>query len=440
MVLGLLFYLDEIEQRGDFGASNSLWDYCLNGLRIPEAQAFLRVKATRLIRKYPQAIARLRDGRLNLSTLVALRKALTPENADVLFRQVEGKTKKQAVEIAAMTTVRVVAKSSIRPVKPHIVLAPPEVTELRLAEQATTDVAATATPAPSSPEPLPETYLVMGVEDVRDLHSVSATQCKVTVTAPMQFQRDLEELATLVNHRVPDGDLAGILQYAVRKLLNDLRKKRGLLPVSDGDGATQASEGASAPSTETERVIAASTQSVSSPGFTPVAAVTKAAGSQPAPAGGYSRVHVPEALQRSVWVRDGGCCQRRLKNGKICGSKWQCEFDHIKPVALGGLTVYENLRVLCHRCNQIAERSLFGDEFVDRRIREKSKPRGKEPARAVAMADPPKRQSSLLGLDQVISTAVRPAPAPMPVVRHDESVTCVEESLAPVTRRQSQAP
>lgn len=58
--------------------------------------------------------------------------------------------------------------------------------------------------------------------------------------------------------------------------------------------------------------------------------------------------------------------------------------------AHGGRTVEENLRVLCRRCNQVAERSLFGDEFVDRRIRERKAKRSA--TEAVGTTHPPERE------------------------------------------------
>lgn len=357
MILGLLFYLDEIDKRRDFGDQRSLWDYCIRELGIPGAQVFLRVKATRLIREYPQAIERLRDGRLNLSTLVALRKALTQKNADLLFRQVEGKTRKQAAAIAAMTIERVVAKSSVKPVKPEVVPVPADLAELRRAEQEAVERAAAEQSGPTGP--LPEAYLVF-TEDVRALEPVSATQCQVTFTAPIEFQGELEELAPLLSHCVPDGDLSKIFQYAVRKLLGDLRKKRPAVPLEHAQEAPEETETAAAPAPLTPPPR---TSTPEIPYWDVVA--TKLSG--------FKRAHIPDALRRFVWARDEGICQGVLPNGKRCRSNWQCEIDHIDPVARGGPTTAENLRVLCRRCNQEAERSLFGDGFVDRRIREKSK-------------------------------------------------------------------
>jgi len=360
LLLGLLFYLDEIDQRGDFGEHRSLWDYCVLGLGIPSAQTWLRTNAMRLIREYPQAIERLRDGRLNLSNLVALRKALTPKRADRLFREVEGKTKKEAAAIAAMTIERVAAKSSIKPVKPRVLPVPLPIVELRLEDEGANE------PIPAG-EPLPESYLVMGVEDVRDLEPISATQCQLTITAPIQFMRDLEELSQLLSHRVPDGDLSGLVQHAVGKVLGELRKKRGV---------------ATPPVATTEEAPADV-----SPAEEPVAEQPVAEMPPPVPIApqvdrpywealevekrGFARVHIPEPLRRKVWKRAGGVCQGILPNGKRCHSPWQCEIDHIEPVARGGPTTLENLRVLCRRCNQEEERRVFGDDFVDRQIRAK---------------------------------------------------------------------
>jgi hypothetical protein len=57
-------------------------------------------------------------------------------------------------------------------------------------------------------------------------------------------------------------------------------------------------------------------------------------------------------LRRAVFRRDGGKCQHRLERGKICGSTYQIELDHIIPVSKGGKSKYENLRCLCRVHNQ----------------------------------------------------------------------------------------
>ena len=61
---------------------------------------------------------------------------------------------------------------------------------------------------------------------------------------------------------------------------------------------------------------------------------------------GHSRGQV--STRQAVWDRDGGACG-------ICGdpadpAEWN--LDHIVPVALGGPTVQDNLRVSHPRCNR----------------------------------------------------------------------------------------
>ena len=62
--------------------------------------------------------------------------------------------------------------------------------------------------------------------------------------------------------------------------------------------------------------------------------------------------HIPAHVKRAVMERDGGRCQFVLPPGEICGSTHRLEFDHVRPLALGGGSTVENLRLCCRPHNQ----------------------------------------------------------------------------------------
>ncbi len=55
--------------------------------------------------------------------------------------------------------------------------------------------------------------------------------------------------------------------------------------------------------------------------------------------------YISAALKFHIWTRDKGRCTK-------CESKTNLNYDHLRPVALGGGTDSNNLRLLCFHCNQ----------------------------------------------------------------------------------------
>jgi 5-methylcytosine-specific restriction endonuclease McrA len=51
-------------------------------------------------------------------------------------------------------------------------------------------------------------------------------------------------------------------------------------------------------------------------------------------------------VRRAVFERDGGQCAE-------CSSKFDLQYDHVIPVALGGATTVGNLQLLCGECNRL---------------------------------------------------------------------------------------
>ena len=60
------------------------------------------------------------------------------------------------------------------------------------------------------------------------------------------------------------------------------------------------------------------------------------------------RRHIPAAVRRHVWLRDGGrCCYRDPLSGRRCTSSHLLQIDHLLPVAEGGGPEPSNLVLLC---------------------------------------------------------------------------------------------
>src|SRR5918999_546858 len=57
------------------------------------------------------------------------------------------------------------------------------------------------------------------------------------------------------------------------------------------------------------------------------------------------REPIPRAVRLAVFERDGGRCVE-------CGSRFEIQYDHVIPLALGGATTLENLQILCAPCNR----------------------------------------------------------------------------------------
>lgn len=74
--------------------------------------------------------------------------------------------------------------------------------------------------------------------------------------------------------------------------------------------------------------------------------------------------HVPAAVRREVCERDGMQCTFIGDTGRRCTAHRRLDFDHIVPLARGGRTTADNLRLLCAVHNQHAADRTFGAGFM----------------------------------------------------------------------------
>jgi hypothetical protein len=143
---------------------------------------------------------------------------------------------------------------------------------------------------------------------------------EVRLSLTEEEHADLRQAQDLLGHAVPSGDPAVIYARAIKHYLTHLEKQRlGAKPAS--------------------------------------ATASPRAGAR----------GIPKALCRFVWERDGGSCAFVGSDGHRCGSTTRLELDHITPLALGGKTEADNLRLLCRAHNQYEAERLLGKDHVQRK-------------------------------------------------------------------------
>jgi hypothetical protein len=126
----------------------------------------------------------------------------------------------------------------------------------------------------------------------------------------------LDRVQALVRHSIPDGDLTTIFDRALTLLLNELERRVCAVTPSPR-GPREASE--------------------------------------------RSR-HVPAAVKREVWRRDGGRCAFVGRDGR-CSERSFLEYHHVRPYAAGGGATTANIELRC-RAHNAHEAALFGSESL----------------------------------------------------------------------------
>ena len=116
----LIAHLGELERRGLHRGEGcgSLYGYCLQVLKLSEAEAVNRIRAARAARRFPVILEMLADGRVNLTSVRLLAPHLTPSNHRALLDEVRGMKRREVDQVVARLSPRPDRPSSIEAVSP----------------------------------------------------------------------------------------------------------------------------------------------------------------------------------------------------------------------------------------------------------------------------------------------------------------------------------
>ena len=313
----------------------SLFYYLHRELRLSKGAAQNRKTAAELIQAFPEVEAALRAGELCLSTVNELARVLTPENRAEVLPRFFGLSRREAEAVAvSLRPAEVVPTrdviTAIRPAAPALraatahsapPAASPESPTLRVhpdepqpvvvhPDEPTAPVVVAVPIPPPAPPPPRESVELLDAELAR-LH----------VTVTRRFLEKLEAAKDALGHACPGGSAAEILERGLDLVLAQHAKRQGLVekPRKDRRGSRSDT--------------------------------------------------IPAEVKREVWRRAGGQCEWRFESGERCGCRRRLEYDHIEPLALGGASTIDNVRLACRPHNLLSARQVFGDAVMDRYTR-----------------------------------------------------------------------
>ena len=74
--------------------------------------------------------------------------------------------------------------------------------------------------------------------------------------------------------------------------------------------------------------------------------------------------HIPHAIKRQVFERDGGRCTFVGEDGRRCGERHLITFHHTQPWARQRRHVAAEIVLMCHSHNQLLAREDFGEPLM----------------------------------------------------------------------------
>jgi hypothetical protein len=312
----LVAHIGEVDERRLYAreASPSMFAYCTERLHLSEAEAYRRITVARAARQHEVLLAMLRDGRLHLTGITMLAPLLTRDNRDVLLARATHLSKRQIEELVAELSPRPDAPALMRKLPDNRKAPSPGAT--RDQDQS----------MPASLELAPDRVSGPAASRPAVVEPLSPARYKVQFTASAEFHDKLERLQVLMRSSVPDGDLAAIIEQAVTEKLERIEAKRF--------------------------------------------ARTKVPGKSPAQTDTMpSSRHIPAAVRRAVYERDGGRCRFVDQQGRRCTARDRLEFHHRHPFGHGGDRSLENIRLMCRAHNQYLAEHDYGKRAMARHRR-----------------------------------------------------------------------
>lgn len=322
LTLRLLAHLHEIRTRKLYLTLGyaSMFDYCTMHLRFSEPSAWRRLRTARCLAQFPALHTLLESGEVNLTSVSLISKILKPENSEALIARIRRKSKREVQRIAAEYEPRLaLPPDSVRPV-----IVP--VRQLDESSCGKFPVTGDGKNGPLLMEPsIAEDRRAGDPEKSPGATVSSSTTVELQRRAIVQFTAreeviaKLERVRALASHRLRGG---ASMEDVIELLADEFIKRED--PVARNERRKMRVQN-SARSTR---------------------------------AGSARRISA--SVRDEVFTRDRQQCTYVSPGGKRCASTHVLQIDHIRPVARGGVSTIDNLRLLCAYHNRLEAERLMG--------------------------------------------------------------------------------
>ena len=305
----LVAHIAEVDARRLYAreAWPSMIQYSMGALHLSEGEAYRRIAAARLSRRYPVILSMLEDGRVHLCGIGVLSRHLNDANYEDVLARATHKTKRE-VE-------RLVAELDPKPDVPPTIRKRPQ----RKAKAAPPESASELCPGRVEQDaPAPEPDPPPAREKPATVEPLAKSRYKVVFTASEELRGKLKRLEALM----PGSDLATIIDAAVSEKLERVEAKRF---------------------GKTEKPRKSLEEADTSPGVRGISA----------------------AVKRFVCERDGNQCTYVGIGGKRCPERDKLEFHHDEPYGVGGDRSIKNIGLMCSAHNAYMGELDYGKEKMD---------------------------------------------------------------------------
>jgi hypothetical protein len=385
LLAALLAHLGEVEARGihRIRACSSLYTYCIYELRFSEDEAFRRVAAARLVRRFPALWDAVAAGELHLTGLLMLGPHLTEENLSEVLLRAKHRTKKEIARLARQLDPLPDVPARIEPLGPAPARATPSeptwdefvssfcpVRDLAPGERPR-DWATNANDVEANPTPQAEPQAHAPPPGTCQPFPLSPERYRVQFTAGEEYVKLVEEARALLAHSAPRATLDEIQLRAMRALVTELERKKyavTALPKKPCRAASTGAEPARAgsPTAGLEATKTSAAQIEAGAEARVDAAAEPAQNSElefqdPRRRGR----HVPASVRRAVFERDQGRCTYVDGTGRRCAETHGLELHHVTAFAHGGEHTEANITLRCRSHNALAAEEDFGRELIE---------------------------------------------------------------------------